>query len=181
MIKFNIRGENIEVTDALRDYVEERISNLEKYFNDGHEMTAHVSLKTYKDGSAKIEVTIPAKRLTLRAEDKSRDLYGSIDAVQEKLARQIRKYKTRINAKGNGNLPEIEEFADLQEEIQAAYAETKVVRTKHVDLKPMHVEEAVLQMEMSGHDFFLFTDGDTNTPSVVYKREDGQVGILETK
>ncbi|MDR0298039.1 MAG: ribosome-associated translation inhibitor RaiA [Streptococcaceae bacterium] len=180
MIKFNIRGENIEVTDALRTYVEDRISNLEKYFDDAHEMTAHVSLKTYKDGSAKIEVTIPAKRLVLRAEDKSRDLYSSIDSVQEKLARQIRKYKTRVNAKGNA-LPVIEEFADLKDEVTAAYAAPAIVRTKHVDLKPMNVEEAVLQMEMSGHDFFLFTDGDTNTPSVVYKREDGHVGILETK
>lgn len=182
MIKFNIRGENIEVTDALRSYVEERISNLEKYFNDGHEMIAHVNLKVYKDKTGKVEVTIPAKQVTLRAEDKSRDLYTSIDAVQEKLARQIRKYKTRINSKQT-NTALADEFASLPagESEEATTEAVKVVRTKNIDLKPMNVDEAALQMEMLGHDFFFFIDGDTDQPAVIYKRADGNVGLIEGK
>ncbi|MDR0300367.1 MAG: ribosome-associated translation inhibitor RaiA [Streptococcaceae bacterium] len=180
MIKFNIRGENIEVTDALRDYVEERISNLEKYFNDGHEMTAHVSLKVYKDKTGKVEVTIPAKQITLRAEDKSRDLYNSIDAVQEKLARQIRKYKTRMNTKSE-HTALAEEFAELALGDEVTEPVSKLVRTKNVDLKPMNVDEASLQMEMLEHDFFFFIDGDTDQPAVVYKRSDGNVGLIEGK
>ncbi|MFV0556384.1 MAG: ribosome hibernation-promoting factor, HPF/YfiA family [Lactovum sp.] len=180
MIKFNIRGENIEVTDALRGYVEERISNLEKYFNDEHEMIAHVNLKVYKDKTGKVEVTIPAKQVTLRAEDKSRDLYASIDAVQEKLARQIRKYKTRINNK-QSHTALAEEFASLPAGEEVLEESVKVVRTKNVDLKPMNIDEAALQMEMLGHDFFFFIDGDTNQPAVMYKRADGNVGLIEGK
>lgn len=180
MIKFNIRGENIEVTEALRNYVQGRIGNLEKYFNDDHEMTAHVNLKVYKDKRGKVEVTIPAKQITLRAEDTSRDLYGSIDSVQEKLARQIRKYKTRMNDK-SGNTPTglNAEFAEFPIEEEAIEPIGKIVRTKHVDLKPMHVEEAALQMEMLGHDFYFFIDGDTEHPAIVYRRRDGNVGLIE--
>ena len=180
MIKFNIRGENIEVTDALRDYIEDRISNLEKYFNDGHDMTAYVNLKVYKDKSGKCEVTIPAKQITLRAEDTSRDIYASIDAVQEKLSRQIRKYKTRINAKGNNKTAiDMMQFAELPAGEEVAEPAAKVVRTKHIELKPMHTDEAALQMEMLGHDFFFFVDADTDQPAVVYQRADGDVGLIE--
>lgn len=99
MIKFNIRGENIEVTDSIRSYVEEKISKLEKYFTENQELTAHVNLKVYAEKTSKVEVTIPAKNITLRAEDTSQELYGSIDLVQEKLERQIRKYKTKVQKK----------------------------------------------------------------------------------
>jgi putative sigma-54 modulation protein len=180
MIKFNIRGENIEVTDSLRDYVEERISNLEKYFDDNHEMTAHVNLKIYKDKTGKVEVTIPAKQITFRAEDKDRDLYNSIDKVQEKLARQIRKYKTRINNKQD-HVALADEFSNLSEDEAIADAPAQLVRTKNVDLKPMTIEEATLQMEMLEHDFFFFVDGDTSQPAVIYKRNDGNVGLIEGK
>ena len=91
MIKFNIRGENVEVTDAIRAYVEDKIGKLDKYFNDGHEVTAYVNLKVYSEKRAKVEVTLPAKNVTLRAEDTSQDMYSSIDFVEEKLERQIRK------------------------------------------------------------------------------------------
>src|SRR5574337_1321380 len=101
MIKFNIRGENIEVTDSIRSYVEEKISKLEKYFTENQELTAHVNLKVYAEKTSKVEVTIPAKNITLRAEDTSQELYGSIDLVQEKLERQIRKYKTKVQKKRN--------------------------------------------------------------------------------
>lgn len=185
MIKFSIRGENVEVTDAIRTYVEDKIGKLNKYFTDGHGITAHINLKTYKDGRGKVEVTLPAKNVTLRAEDLSKDLYGSIDLVQEKLERQIRKYKTRTNRKYRMATPTAQnftdEFAPLAEADEVADEAVKVVRTKHVSLKPMDAEEAILQMEMLGHDFYVFTDAETNEVNVVYRRTGGNIGLIETK
>ena len=99
MLKYNVRGENIEVTEALRDYVEKRLTKLEKYFDLSQDVIAHVNLKVYRDHSAKVEVTIPLPYLVLRAEETTDDMYRSIDFVSEKLERQIRKYKTRVNRK----------------------------------------------------------------------------------
>ena len=96
MLTFNIRGENIEVTQAIRDYVQKRISKLEKYFEQSVDSTAHVNLKVYQNKDSKVEVTIPLPYLTLRAEETSPDLYASIDLVTDKLERQIRKYKTKV-------------------------------------------------------------------------------------
>ncbi|OFI47608.1 ribosome hibernation-promoting factor, HPF/YfiA family [Floricoccus penangensis] len=183
MIRFNIRGENIEVTPAIRDYVQNKVSKIERYFNDDRDINAHVNLKVYQNKNAKVEVTIPMKQLTLRAEDTSQDMYGSIDLVVDKLERQIRKYKTktnrRKNVKGVKDYP-VEELVDFEvtEEVDEG---AKIVRTKEIDLKPMDAEEAVLQMEMSGHDFFIFTDADTDSTSIVYLREDGNYGLIETK
>lgn len=187
MIKFNIRGENVEVTEAIRTYVESKVGKLDKYFTDGHEVTAYVNLKVYGDKRAKVEVTLPAKNVTLRAENTSEDMYASIDLVQEKLERQIRKYKTRMNRKPRNAMPTGQVFQDdfaPLDTISAAEAEAadvKIVRTKHVALKPMDAEEAVLQMDMLGHDFYLFTDADTNETNVVYRREDGRYGVIETE
>ncbi|MCT7793552.1 MAG: ribosome-associated translation inhibitor RaiA, partial [Lactobacillus iners] len=99
MLKYNVRGENIEVTDALKSYVEKRLEKLEKYFEIESDVIAHVNLKVYSEKSSKVEVTIPLPYLVLRAEDTTDDMYKSIDFVSEKLERQIRKYKTRINRK----------------------------------------------------------------------------------
>ncbi|WP_374285236.1 ribosome hibernation-promoting factor, HPF/YfiA family [Lactococcus sp.] len=185
MFKFNIRGENIEVTDAIRSYVEGKISKLEKYFNDGHEVTAYVNLKVYSEKRAKVEVTIPAKNVTLRAEDTSEDMYASIDFVEEKLERQIRKYKTRTNRRPRNSVPTAkiftDEFAPLEVSEEIEDAGVHIVRTKHVALKPMDAEEAVLQMEMLGHDFYVFTDAETDGTNVVYRREDGRFGVIETR
>lgn len=186
MIKFSIRGENVEVTDAIRSYVEDKIGKLNKYFNDGHDVTAHVNLKVYTEKRSKVEVTIPAKNVTLRAEDTSQDMYASIDLVEEKLERQVRKFKTRVNRKHKTSVPTGqafgEEFAAIPktEEIPE-YNDVKIVRTKHVALKPMDAEEAVLQMDMLGHDFYVFTDADSNETAVIYKRTDGNIGLIETE
>ncbi|WP_461222851.1 ribosome hibernation-promoting factor, HPF/YfiA family [Lactococcus cremoris] len=176
MIKFNIRGENVEVTDAIRAYVEDKIGKLDKYFNDGHEVTAYVNLKVYTEKRAKVEVTLPAKNVTLRAEDTSQDMYSSIDFVEEKLERQIRKYKTRMNRKPRNAVPTGQVFGD-----EVAEDHVDIVRTKHVALKPMDAEEAVLQMDMLGHDFYVFTDADSNGTHVVYRRTDGRYGLIETE
>ncbi|GFH42405.1 ribosomal subunit interface protein [Lactococcus hodotermopsidis] len=183
MIKFNIRGENIEVTDAIRNYVEEKISKLEKYFTPAQELTAHVNLKVYAEKTSKVEVTIPAAHITLRAEDTSQDLYGSVDLVQEKLERQIRKYKTKVQKKRNhvATGKAFETFVDLTPTEELDDNNVEIVRTKIIDLKPMNAEEAVLQMDLIDHDFFVFTDAETDATNIVYRRGDGNIGLIETK
>ncbi len=179
MFKFNVRGENIEVTEAIREYVEKKVGKLERYFSDSPEATAHVNLKVYSDKTAKVEVTIPLPYLVLRAEETSPDLYASVDLVVDKLERQIRKFKTKINRKSREKVSPEDIFLatkDLDDEI----AELDIVRTKRLSLKPMDSEEAVLQMNMLGHNFFIFEDAETNGTSIVYRRKDGKYGLIET-
>lgn len=179
MIKFSIRGENIEVTEALRNYVEEKVAKIEKYFHADQELNAKVNLKVYRDKRSKVEVTIPLGSITLRAEDISQDMYGSIDLVVDKIERQIRRNKTKIEKKNRQKVPTGQLFTEeLVEQTEEA---AKVVRTKQVDLKPMDLEEAILQLELLGHDFFIYTDATDATTNVIYKREDGGLGLLEVK
>lgn len=191
MLNYNIRGENIEITPAIRDYVESKVGKVEKYFNEVPEANAHVNLKVYTDRMGKAEVTIPMPHIVLRAEETSPDLYGSIDLVSDKLERQMRKYKTKINRKFRRQEAKMKEPeplpSDLLEELNGENEEDddetsdlRIVRTKRFDLKPMNPEEAVLQMEMLGHDFFVFLDGETGSTNIVYKREDGDFGLIET-
>ena len=179
MLKFNIRGENVEVTDAIRDYVVKRISKLQKFFEDSVEATAHVNLKVYPNRTYKVEVTIPLPYLTSRAEETSNDMYGSVDLVTDKLERQIRKYKTKVNRKSREKGLKNLEFVPSDDD--SASDELKIVRTKQVSLKPMDPEEAVLQMDMLGHDFFVFQDAETNGTSIVYRRRDGRYGLIEAE
>ncbi|MGO2082379.1 ribosome hibernation-promoting factor, HPF/YfiA family [Vagococcus sp.] len=179
MFRYNVRGENIEVTQAIREYVEKKIGKLERYFQDAPESTAHVNLKVYSDKTAKVEVTIPLPYLVLRAEETSPDLYASIDLVADKLERQIRKYKTKINRKSRQVVNSIPLVATPEvEAIEEPSLE--IVRTKRLSLKPMDSEEAVLQMNMLGHNFFIFEDAETNGTSIVYQRKDGKYGLIET-
>ncbi|MDB1707997.1 MULTISPECIES: ribosome hibernation-promoting factor, HPF/YfiA family [Enterococcus] len=184
MFRYNVRGENIEVTEAIRDYVEKKVGKLERYFNDVPEATAHVNLKVYTEKTAKVEVTIPLPFLVLRAEETSPDLYASIDLVVDKLERQIRKFKTKINRKSretalvsptDGDL-----FTTEANDEENNGSELDIVRTKRLSLKPMDSEEAVLQMNMLGHNFFIFEDAETNGTSIVYRRKDGKYGLIET-
>ncbi|RXA57791.1 ribosome hibernation-promoting factor, HPF/YfiA family [Limosilactobacillus mucosae] len=178
MLKFNIRGENVEVTESIRDYVIKRICKLEKFFEDNVEANAHVNLKVYPNKTFKVEVTIPLPYLTLRAEETSSDMYGSIDLVTDKLERQIRKYKTKVNRKSREKGYKNMDFVpDVEDE--PVSDDLKIVRTKQISLKPMDPEEAVLQMDMLGHDFFVFEDAETNGTSVVYRRKDGRYGLIE--
>lgn len=179
MIKFSIRGENLEVTDALRSYVEDKVAKIEKYFNENQELNAKVNLKVYREKTAKVEVTIPLGSITLRAEDVSQDMYGSIDLVVDKIERQIRRNKTKIEKKNRQKVATGQIFTpELVEQVEE---EVKVVRTKQVDLKPMDLEEAVLQLELLGHDFFIYTDAKDGTTNVLYKREEGDLGLLEVR
>ena len=178
MLKYNVRGENIEVTDALRSYVEKRLNKLEKYFELSQDVIAHVNLRVYRDRSAKVEVTIPLPYLVLRAEETTDDMYRSIDFVSEKLERQIRKYKTRVNRKSREK--GLQDFFVEQRQEEKKPSEFDIVRNKRVSLKPMDPEEAILQMDMLEHDFFVFEDAETNGTSVVYRRNDGRYGLIET-
>lgn len=185
MLEFIVRGENIEVTEAIKAYVIKRLTRLERYLNDDNKYVAHVNLRSYQERTFKIEVTIQLPYLLLRAEDTQDDLYQSIDFVSDKLERQIRKYKTKVNRKSREkgykgidtfmdeslDEPQLEEGEDTQFEI---------VRTKHLSLKPMDVEEAILQMDLLGHNFFVFQDSESDLPAVVYKRKDGKYALIDT-
>lgn len=183
MFKYNVRGENIEVTEAIRNYVEKKVGKLERYFNDVPNATAHINLKVYSERTAKVEVTIPLPYLVLRAEETSPDLYASVDLVVDKLERQIRKFKTKINRKARETaIPDVNAGSifttDATEDENNS--ELEIVRTKRLSLKPMDSEEAVLQMNMLGHNFFIFEDAETNGTSIVYRRKDGKFGLIET-
>lgn len=183
MINFNIRGENIEVTPAIREYVETKIEKIERYFGDDFEAKANVNLKIYNDKQTKVEVTIPLKNVTLRAEERHNDMYAAVDLIVDKLERQIRKHKTKVNRKfrereGTGVFFANGVGTDTPNTDEEEFT---VVRTKQFSLKPMDQEEAILQMNLLGHDFYIFTDADTNGTNIVYKRKDGKYGLIETQ
>ena len=187
MFKYNIRGENIEVTEAIRAYVEKKISKLEKYFVDVPQVVAHVNLKVYAEKTAKVEVTIPLPYLVLRAEETTIDLYGSVDLVVDKLERQVHKHKTKINRKsrekGFTNVSFVEDVVvptDKKDHTIESEFGFEIVRTKQISLKPMDSEEAVLQMNMLGHEFFIYEDAETGDVNIVYRRKDGRYGLIET-
>ena len=183
MLNFNIRGENIEVTPAIREYVESKIEKVERYFNEDLNANANVNLKVYNDKQTKVEVTIPMKNLTLRAEERHNDMYAAIDLIVDKLERQIRKHKTKVNRKfrdreGAGTY--FASVAQAEPVTEGSEEEYTIVRTKQFDLKPMDQEEAVLQMNMLGHDFYIYTDAESDSTNIVYKRKDGKYGLIET-
>lgn len=183
MLKYNIRGENIEVTDAIRSYIEKKIDKLERYFTETPDANVHVNLKVYSDKNAKVEITIPLPNLVLRAEETSGDLYASIDLIADKLERQIRKHKTKVNRKfrDKGAVQDFFASADTGvEPVEEVDSDLEIVRTKQFDLKPMDSEEAVLQMNMLGHDFYVYTDAESNETNIVYRRKDGKYGLIET-
>ncbi|TYC47894.1 ribosome-associated translation inhibitor RaiA [Weissella muntiaci] len=184
MLEFKVRGENIEITDAINDYVVKRLSRLDRYLNDDANYIARVNVRSYKERTFKIEVTIQLPYLLLRAEDTQEDLYQAIDFVLEKLQRQIRKHKTKVNRKSREKgFKGIEEvaFPDLEDDAPDETEESlAIVRTKHIALKPMDAEEAVLQMELLGHNFFIFEEAESGLTEVVYKRRDGKYALLDT-
>lgn len=180
-MNFSIRGDRIEVTEALREYVEKKLGRLERYFEAPPTSEVNVKLSVIRE-KQNVEVTIPLTGVLLRAEEKSDDMYASIDLVVDKLERQIRKYKTKVNRKVRQEVGYKNLFKDdvvtpvhlLEEE-----DEYEVVRTKRFTLKPMDVEEAILQMNMVGHNFFVFANSDSSQVNVVYKRADGKYGLIE--
>ncbi|MDP4085185.1 MAG: ribosome-associated translation inhibitor RaiA [Bacillota bacterium] len=183
-MKYNVRGENIEVTPAIREYVEKKISKLERYFSETPEGNVNVNLRFNQDKTSKVEVTIPLLQLVLRAEETNDDMYAAIDLITDKLERQIKKHKTKVNRKFREKGTYTTTFvAPKENSVEANEFEEdalELVRTKRFDLKPMDSEEAILQMNMLGHSFYVFTNADTNRTNVVYKRKDGRYGLIET-
>ena len=181
MLDFNIRGENIEVTPAIREHIEKKVEKIERYFNEDINATAHVNLKVYNDKQTKVEITIPMKNLTLRAEERHADMYAAIDLIVDKLERQIRKHKTKVKRKFREREGAGVYFATTEATPEpSSEEEYEIVRTKQFDLKPMDEEEAILQMNLLGHDFFIYTDAETDGTNIVYKRKNGKYGLIET-
>ena len=176
-MKITLRGKNIEITEAIEEKVSEKLSKLDKYFIVSENVEAKVLVRTYPYGQ-KIEVTIPTEYALLRAEVVDQDLYNAIDLVIDKLEGQIRKYKTRLNRKSKDNklafnLASIEPLEEEEEDV--------LVKTKTITPKPMDMEEAIMQMELIGHSFFVYRDTETDAISIVYRRNDGDYGLIETE
>lgn len=176
-MKTNIRGDKVEITKSIKSYIEEKLAKLDKYFEKSGDVHCNVVVRV-KNGMQTVEVTVPTSKFTLRAEESNPDLYASIDLIIDKLERLIRKNKTKL-AKHYKNVPDFEmnfEYEELDEEDN-----TKIVKRKNIESKPMTEEEAILQMELLNHDFFAFKNIDEECVSVLYLRKDNTYGILNLK
>lgn len=172
-MRYIISGKNIDVTEGLKSAIHEKIGKLEKYFTP--ETEVHVTLSVEKERQ-KIEVTIPLKGNIVRAEQESTDMYVSIDLVEEIIERQLKKYKSKLiqtkQTSGHLNRDFVDDNDHEDEKI-------KIIRTKKFAMKPMDPEEACVQMELLGHNFYMFRNGETNEVNVVYKRKGNTYGLIE--
>src|SRR5690625_1736370 len=180
-VKVTVAGKNIQVTPALREHAESRAARLQRYVDDERRpVNVDIVLATQRERH-KAEVTMQVGSLLVRGEGDTDDMYASIDAAVDRIGRQVRKYKTRINRKLQDG-PKIAELAPLpatEAEEPEEEKKAKVVRVKRFAFKPMDVEEAILQMELLGHDFFVYTDAETDDVNVLYRRRDGNYGVIE--
>lgn len=173
-MKVIVTGRNLVITESIRDQVEKKLGKFDKLFKS--DVEAHATFSTQRNKHI-VEVTIPLKNGTFfRAEGVTDDMYQSIDEAIDKIAKQMNKHKTKIEKRfHSSDSIRFEEFPESNE----VYEEQSIVKTKRFGVKPMMPEEAVLQMELLGHDFFVFLNGDTEEINVVYKRKDGDFGIIE--
>jgi len=169
-----IRGNKIEITDSMKEYVKEKLAKLEKYSIDDMKATVLVKIRNY---TQKVEVTIPLKTLILRAEEEASDFYSAVDLVVNKLERQIRKNKTKLQKKEKTGIKELnmEEILDIPED------DIIDIKWKKIEIKPMNLDEAILQMELLGHNFYMYRDSDLDSVTLVYKRKSGGYGVIETE
>lgn len=173
-MRVTVNGKNVEITEALRGSVDAKLSKLDKFFNKDTE--AKVTLSVEKNRQI-IEVTIPINGSLLRAEETTEDMYASIDGVIDKLTRQLRKHKTKLENRNSKY--ETIRFENITSPTEEESFEPAIVRTKRFAMKPMSSEEAVLQMELIGHSFFVYSNSETDEVNVVYKRKDGNYGLIE--
>ena len=168
-----ISGKNIEVTEGLRSAVTEKLGKLEKYFTPDTDVNVTLSVEKERQ---KIEVTIPVKGSLIRSEQVSNDMYVSIDLVEEVIERQLRKYKNKI-------IDKKQEASNFQKAyIENDYLEDediRIIRTKKFGIKPMFPEDACVQMELLGHNFFVFRNAESGEVNVVYKRKGNTYGLIE--
>lgn len=173
-MKFTISGKNIEVTESMRRAVTEKLGKLEKYF--AADTPVNVTMSVEKERQ-KIEVTIPLKGSIIRSEQVSNDMYVSIDLVEEVIERQLRKYRAKLIDKHQENAASFKkEFLETEEEPEE---DVRIIRTKRFDVKPMYPEDACVQMELLGHNFYVFFNAETDEVNVVYKRKGGTYGLIE--
>ncbi len=177
-MKYVVRGKKVKVTEDLKNYVEEKISKLDKFFLNPDEFTATVVF-TNHEPVQKVEVTIPVKRMILRAEESHKDPFAAIDLIVDKLERQIRKNKTRMSKKSTKD--KMAGFVTNFEIEKEEKDKSKIVKKKAIELKPMSEEEAILQMNLIDHSFFIFRNDKNGDIEVVYKREDGNYGLIKEK
>ena len=172
-MNITISGKNIEVTDGLRAAIHEKLSKLERYFTPDTDVIVTLSVEKERQ---KIEVTIPVKGNIIRSEQVSNDMYVSIDLVEEVIERQLRKYKNKIVDKqqAGGNFQKAYIDNDYMEN-----EDIRIIRTKKFDIKPMYPEDACVQMELLGHNFFVFCNAETDEVNVVYKRKGNTYGLIE--
>ncbi|MBM6948254.1 ribosome hibernation-promoting factor, HPF/YfiA family [Mordavella massiliensis] len=174
-MKFIISGKNIEVTPGLKDTITHKLGKLERYFTPDTEIIVTLSVEKERQ---KIEVTIPVKGNIIRSEQVSSDMYVSIDLVEEVIERQLRKYKTKLIARHQDGGNFRQEFFD-EADTPGSDEEIRIVRTKRFGIKPMYPEDACIQMDLLGHDFFVFCNAETDEVNVVYRRKDGTFGLIE--
>ena len=174
-MKISVRGKNIEITEAIESKISDKLSKLDKYFIVSDNVEAKVLCRVYPYGQ-KLEVTIPTEYVLLRAEVLDSDLYTAMDLVVDKLEGQIRKYKTRLSRKSKDN-----KLAFNLSSIEDVETDDDVlVKVKSITPKPMDMEEAIMQMELIGHSFFVYRDAESDSISIVYRRNDGDYGLIET-
>lgn len=174
-MKITIRGKNLEVTDSLRSYLEKKLSKLQNYFE--HLQEAQVTVYQER-GRYVVEVTIPLNSIILRGEEESNEnFYTAVDLVAEKLEKQIEKYKTKLYKKLRSQ--GLKDLITASDEKKEKTDEPQVVKIKRFMIKPMPVEEAILQMNLLGHNFFMFRNAETDQMNVLYKRRDGNYGLIE--
>ncbi|MDO9557584.1 MAG: ribosome-associated translation inhibitor RaiA [Coriobacteriia bacterium] len=181
-MKMIVKGRHMDITPAIRDYAEEKIGRVAKIL-DHMIMSAEVELQVEKNPSIQnghvAEVTVYTKGHVIRAREAALDMYAAIDLVSEKLERQLRKFKTKIVDRHTKVTP-IAEATAVSEEAEGEH-EPEIVKTKIVEVKPMSADEAILQLELLGHDFFVFSSAETEEINVLYRRTDGDYGLIEPR
>ena len=176
-MKIIFKGKHIEVTDAMRNYIEKRLNKIDRHFD--HILEVIVTLSVEKNRQI-VEATLQASKALIRAEEETDDMYASIDKVVDKLERQIQKYKEKYFQKphpGSGRKGLVNEGVNVEDSEPDRIV--KIVKTKRFAIKPMSVEEAAMQMDLLGHNFFVFANDNTNKVNVLYKRRDGNFGLIE--
>lgn len=173
-----IHGDKLKITDSMNEYIKEKLGKLDKYLKDSDSARANVIVKVKNNHEQKVEVTIPLKTFILRTEESQTDFYAAVDKAIDKLERQIRKNKTRMMSK---HVKTGYDFAVSEIEVDKEDDDKKIIKRKTVDVKPMNEEEAILQLELLGHQFYMYKDSETDKPAVIYKRTDGNYGIIESE
>ena len=174
-MRIDRRGDKIKITEGMKTQIEEKIGHLDSYFKEPESLKAYVVVRV-KNNEDIIEVTVPTPKFTLRSETSDKDFYAALNTSIDKLERQIRKNKTKLKKKFKDALKY--EMIDMEIEEEQV---SNITKRKELTLHLMDEEEAVLQMELLGHDFYIFKNSDTDNVSVVYKRKDGEYGIINTK